>query len=209
MTPILTAVKGTNADLFPFILDLYVEPGSIVADTTFGRGVFWKNIPSDRYILLDTDLNRDGVDARHLPYQNGELDCVIFDPPYMHWSGSIKESINKCYNNNRPTMQYAHAERTGNGGIKKWQDVLELYRDASREALRVLRPQGILILKTQDTVACGKQRWFHAWLLELEGFLCEDLFVLMQSSIPAMDTKWKRQYHARKNHSFFIVHRKI
>jgi tRNA G10 N-methylase Trm11 len=194
---IITATKGTNADLFPSVLSIYVPEGSVVADVTYGRGVFWQKVDRSKYDLRATDL-QDGTDARKLPYADESLDALVFDPPYMHWSGSIKESINGCYKNN---------ER--GESAKSWQDVLKLYTDAAIEARRVLKPSGVFICKVQDTVACGKQRWFHVHVMQLEGFHCEDIFVLMQNGIPTHDPKWKKQYHARKNHSYFIVLRKL
>ena len=76
------SIEG-NDSVFPQILRLYVKPKSVVADVTYGKGVFWRSIPSEEYRLKATDI-QDGVDCRDLPYKNGELDCVVFDPPYMH-----------------------------------------------------------------------------------------------------------------------------
>src|ERR1700733_3831288 len=80
---VFSASLGNNADVFPSILSFYVEDGGTVADVTFGKGVFWKNVPPSRYRVLATDL-RQGVDSRKLPYRDETLDCVVFDPPYMH-----------------------------------------------------------------------------------------------------------------------------
>ena len=79
----LSASVGSNEAVLPEILDLYVAPGSTVADVTYGKGVFWRNVPEDLYNLRATDLQT-GVDCRDLPYEDGEIDCVVFDPPYMH-----------------------------------------------------------------------------------------------------------------------------
>jgi hypothetical protein len=66
---IFSAALGNNANLFPSVLKLYVSPGSTIADVTFGKGVFWKNVPSNSYKLLARDLQH-GVDSRKLPYKN-------------------------------------------------------------------------------------------------------------------------------------------
>jgi hypothetical protein len=108
----------------------------------------------------------------------------------------MKESIAGCYQNNTSV------------DISNMSAVLKLYLDGILEAKRLLRPNGILVIKSQDIIQAGKQWWMHHILMMQDGFTCEDLFVLMQSSIPAADPKWKQQAHARKNHSFFIVLRK-
>ena len=44
---VFSAYVDNNADVFPHILNLYVPAGSTVADVTFGKGVFWRNVPTD------------------------------------------------------------------------------------------------------------------------------------------------------------------
>src|SRR5262249_22799940 len=59
---VFSAYQGTNDAVFPHVLALYVRPSSTVADITYGRGVFWKGVPKDRYKLLATDIKA-GVDC--------------------------------------------------------------------------------------------------------------------------------------------------
>ena len=90
----------------------------------------------------------------------------------------------------------------------KWQDaVLHFYIQAGREAYRVLRPKGVLIVKCQDAVSANRQHLTHVRIvLEYEkmGFYAKDLFVLVRRNRPAV-SRLKRQIHARKNHSYFLV----
>jgi hypothetical protein len=84
--------------------------------------------------------------------------------------------------------------------------VLQLYLEAGHEAARVLRPDGILMVKCQDEVCNHKQRLTHVELItayEAIGFHCKDLFVLIRRDRPQV--RLKRQQHARKNHSYFLV----
>ncbi len=69
---VVSAYAEGNDQVFPRILDLYVSKGSTVADATYGKGVFWRNIPKQRYYLLATDM-QDGVDCRGLPYQEESI----------------------------------------------------------------------------------------------------------------------------------------
>ncbi len=59
----LTAHVAGNADVFPEILALHVADGATIADVTYGKGVFWRNVDASRYRLLATDLQT-GVDCR-------------------------------------------------------------------------------------------------------------------------------------------------
>ena len=93
---VFTAHVGTNDELFPQILSLYVASGSTVADITYGKGVFWKRVRKDQHKFLATDITR-GVDCRKLPYGEGAIDCIVFDPPYMHTPGRTAQDNHQNY----------------------------------------------------------------------------------------------------------------
>ena len=198
---VLSAYEGSNESLFPKILELYVPPGSTVADITYGKGVFWKKIPIDRYRLLPTDLT-DGVDCRNLPYKDGDIDCVVFDPPYMHSPGGT------AYEGHEPFERYYKNNGTGNRTSAKYHEaVLELYAETGKEAARVLRERGVFIVKCQDEVCSNRQRFTHIEVMssyEAMGFVPEDLFVLVRRNRPGV-SRVVKQVHARKNHSYFLV----
>ena len=193
-------VEG-NEDVFPQIMGLYVAPRSVVADVTFGKGVFWRNIPDGTYELRATDI-QDGVDCRELPYDDGAIDCVVLDPPYMHSPGGTAhtshQEFERHYRNNG----------TGNRTDKKYHEaVLSLYEGAGAEAHRVLRDRGVLIVKCQDEVCSNRQRFTHVEIMEAYeqlGFVAEDLFVVVRKNRPGVSRALK-QVHARKNHSYFLV----
>jgi len=74
-------------------------------------------------------------------------------------------------------------------------------------AIPVLKKKGVLIVKCQDEVSAGKQWFTHIEIInELEalGFYSKDLFIVMRTNKPAV-SKIKKQIHARKNHSYFLV----
>jgi len=201
---VFTAYQGTNEDVFSQLISLYVLPGSTVADVTYGRGVFWKKVPNGQYRLLTTDL-RDGIDCRKLPYKEATLDCVVFDPPYMHTPGGTAHVNHQNYET------YYRNNVADNGSGKKYHEaVLDLYFKSAREAHRVLRNEGIYIVKCGDEVCANQQRLTHVELineLTQNGFIIEDLFVLLRNNRPGV-SRVIRQVHARKNHSYFLVFRK-
>jgi hypothetical protein len=188
---ILTAISGDNGDLISNIFKLYVPPKSVVADVTYGKGVFWKHIPKQDYSVLESDLLT-GTDFRKLSYTDGSIDCLILDPPYMHGGATVKASINDCYRNANSSHE----------------SIIRLYASGIIEAARVLKKGDTIIVKTQDEIESGKQRLSHIELIDLLerfGFSIIDLFVLVQSSIPTMREDYQKT--ARKNHSYAIVGR--
>ncbi len=201
---IFSAYQGMNAEVFPSVLSLYVPPGSKIADITYGKGVFWKNVRLEQYELMKSDIKQ-GLDCRALPYMDQTFDCVVFDPPYMHTPGGTAHEGHQNYES------YYKNNGTGNGTDKKYHEaVLALYFLGSKEAWRVLKPGGILIVKCQDEVCACKQRLTHVEIinyLTATMFFVEDLFVLMRTNKPGV-SRILRQRHARKNHSYFLVFRK-
>lgn len=201
---VFSAHVGTNGDVFPDILRLYVPPGSIVADVTFGKGAFWKRVDPRAYDLRATDL-KTGVDCRKLPYEDASLDAVVFDPPYMHTPGGTAHNGHQNFEGYYANNGAAHPQK------KYHEAVLDLYFTAASEARRVLKPEGVYILKCQDEVCANRQRLTHVEIineLTSTGFDVEDLFVVVRLNRPGL-SRVLRQVHARKNHSYFLVFRKV
>lgn len=199
---VFSAHIGTNDELFPNILKLYVKVGSRVADVTYGKGVFWRKVDTSIYEFLPSDL-KTGVDCRNLPYEDSSLDCIVFDPPYMHTPGgtahSSHQNFEQYYQNNAISSEKKYHEA-----------VLDLYFQAAKEAYRIIKDNGIYIVKCQDEVCANKQRLTHVEVInELSsyGFLVEDIFVLVRNNRPGV-SRILCQKHARKNHSYFLVFRK-
>jgi len=223
---IYSSYQESNDKVFPHILKLYVKEGGTVADVTWGRGVFWRNVDTSKYNLLRSDLRIEGlpegvamgVDARKLPYGSESLDSVVFDPPYMHTPGGTAHNGHQNYegyygNNAVPSDGIPKGIwNLTNGDLPKYHEaVLDLYFRAGREAFRVLCEDGIYIVKCQDEVCANRQRLTHLEItnyFENLGFITEDLFVVMRTSKPGVSRLLSCQYHARKNHSYFMIYRK-
>lgn len=211
---IFSAYQANNADVFPKILALHVPIGSTVADVTYGKGVFWRNVSEDHYKVLATDIQT-GIDCRNLPYDDNSIDCVVLDPPYME--GLLRENLeHRGGLGSHIAFRQAYQAKGHKGHPEpaqpKWHAaVLDLYVQAGREAYRVLRKDGVLIVKCQDEVSANKQ-----WLTHVEiineyvnmGFYTKDLFVVVRTNKPGV-SRIKQQKHARKNHSYFLVFVKV
>ena len=209
---VFSAYVRNNEEIFPLILSLYVPIGSEIADVTYGKGVFWKKVNPSDYNLHFTDI-KTGVDCRNLPYENCSMDCVVIDSPYMegfyrrnsdHLAGngtfsSFREAYSdgSIYEQKKDTPKYHDA-------------VLDMYYSAGCEAVRVLKSKGIMIVKCQDEVSANKQHLTHVEIINeytKHGLTIEDLFVMIRNNRPSISTL-KKQVHARKNHSYFLVFRK-
>jgi len=223
---VFSAYQENNDAVFPHILRLYVPEGARIADVTYGQGVFWRRVDTSKYEFHPSDLKRagvaegcrGGVDSRRLPYEDSSFDAVVFDPPYMHTPGGTAhnghQNFENYYANNEeqdPQVTRDIWEETDGNPPKYHEAVLDLYFRSAREAWRVLRNDGIYIVKCQDEVCTNRQRLTHIEItveLQRYGFVVEDLVVVMRNGKPGVSRILSRQYHARKNHSYFMVYRK-
>lgn len=204
---IYSAYVSRNSPVFRRILELYVPAGARVADVTYGRGTFWKEVPHGKYELLASDIQT-GVDCRDLPYANESIDALVLDPPYME--GMFREAHQQPLQHGDFRARYSQSLSDDSPGPKYHQRVLALYESALVEALRVLKPRGIAIVKCQDEVSNHRQWFTHVEILlamQEGGFRMEDLFVVVRPDRPSVG-RIKKQVHARKRHSYFLVGRK-
>lgn len=215
VTGVVTAHVGDNADLIYEVCRMYAQGSEVViADVTWGKGAFWRKVQKDtdmrtRLRLLASDIEPslepvagevDGwaaCDFRTLPYANASVDVVVLDPPYVHSPG--QHMTDPRYNNAATTRGFYH------------DDIMNLYREGMVEALRVLRDDGLIWVKSKDQVMSGQQRWsmvdLHNIAVNELGLYAQDFFVLVPTSRTSAG-RWKVQKHARKNHSFMWIFRK-
>lgn len=168
---------------------------------TYGKGSFWKKIDLDDYRFVSMDIEpiaQVQADIRKLPFRDESFDIAVLDPPYVHNSGTRNPhayaATTTRYNGHSASMYNA--------------DIMDLYREAMREAFPLLNPKGgQLWVKCKDEVEREVQRWSHIKLYEMalsEGYCARDLFILTGATAPQ---RWpgRVQRHARKLHSYLWV----
>ena len=204
---VLSTHVGDNSDIFPSILKLYVKEGSVIADVTYGTGVFWRNVDTSKYDFYPSDL-KTGVDARELPYEENFLDSCVFDPPYMEGLyRKTTDSLAGSGSHKSFREYYSNSSITKDTEIKYHDKVLDMYLTVGVEARRVLKDGGTFIVKCQDEVSANRQKLTHVELIfayEKMGYYCKDLFVVVRNNKPSV-SRVVKQEHARKNHSYFLI----
>jgi hypothetical protein len=195
---IYTSVIGDNDLLMKQAANLYIKKGDVIADLTFGKGIFWKQIDLSNNDFHPSDLKTltPSRNFKKLPYPNNTFDAVCFDPPFRH-NSSETFPMNSNYQNYETTQGLYHSE------------IMKLYEAGMKESFRILRNNGYLFVKCQDEIESQKQKRSHIHILHFAkqiGFIDQDLFVLTQNRNPFV--QYKEQLHARKNHSFMWVFKK-
>jgi hypothetical protein len=132
---------------------------------------------------------------------------VVLDPPYME--GFFRRSEDhKAGGGTHAAFREHYSNGDERPGGAKWHAaVTDLYFRAGEEAYRVLRGEGVLIVKCQDEVSANRQNLTHVEIInhyEKLGYYSKDLFVVVRPNRPVI-ARLKKQVHARKNHSYFLI----
>jgi hypothetical protein len=201
MSKIIKSINYDQIDIINNIIDLHIESGVIDCDPTYSTGNFYKNgkitQPKYKYDIKPQSDDIIECDCTKLPLDDNSLNSIIFDPPFVISKGpSLNKEIKK--GSLIITNRFSSCESIP--------ILWDFYTKSIKEFYRVLNKNGILIFKCQDTVNGGKNYFSHIHVMNesiKNGFYPKDLFVLLAKS--RIIGKMKKQQHARKFHSYFLV----
>ncbi|HEY7413919.1 MAG TPA: hypothetical protein VH593_01905 [Ktedonobacteraceae bacterium] len=168
----------------------YLHNGMAILDATYGRGGWWRewNPPS---------LVRFAGDFTDLPYEDGDFDAVVFDPPYVSIGGretsGLKEKHAR-YGNDRTPKSPLELQRVMNVGL--------------HECRRVVVVGGLVLMKCMDYVSSGRMWMGTYWTVHEAfsmGMTVVDKFVYVNNGSP--QPRERMQIHSRSNYSVLYVFR--
>ena len=173
---------------------LYLENKSFELDPAYGEGNLYRKIPNPKlkFDIVPKSKEVEIGDCRHLEIESESINSIMFDPPFTVGGGK-KGIIKEKY-----------------GEYKTMEELLEFYRESLKEFVRILKEEGILVVKCMDVVSSRKNYFNHIFFYNealKNGFTAEDLFILI---VDRRMPQWniQNQEHARKHHSYFWVFRK-
>jgi hypothetical protein len=197
------SIYETNFDAITNIMKLFnIERFDL--DCTYSKGNFWKDLPSpvnksDIYPVNDTVIE---ASSENLPFENNTMKSIMYDPPFV--------IAGKSYRDNKDGSSII-AKRFE--GYENFNQLKSNYYNTLKELYRVCDDKGYVVFKCQDTVSGGKNHFTHVMIMNMAlslGFYPKDLFILTSKMrINSFGTKWTKQEHARKYHSYFIVLQKV
>jgi hypothetical protein len=203
---IVKSVYGSNYEVIRNIMDLY-EIEKFDLDCTYSKGNFWKDLPhptfkSDIYPINDSVIE---ASSENLPFDDNSMKSIMWDPPFVI-VGSGK-GHKKCKEGSSIIAKRFE-------GYGTYEDLKSNYYNTMKELYRITDKGGFVVMKCQDTVSGGKQYFSHVMVMNMAhkiGFYPRDLFILTSNvRVNAFNgTKWTKQYHARKYHSYFWVLEKV
>lgn len=196
-TRILSVYKGQDYNLIPILIDYYYgRLPQLIIDATWGLGRFWKRVPDLNVVGID--LRPTGhivADNRCMPFRAKVADIIVYDPPHMTDVDTPNSSKIRLYN-------------YGDGG--KGHNVSHLFPGFFQEATRILKDDGILICKIADQIHDHRSQVQFVDMVNTAdriGFYLDDYIIKVRPNA-MVSSKWKRNLHARKVHSFFIIFKK-
>ena len=176
-------------------------PGGFEVDLTYGNGAFWKG-RSRPPIRLDLEpLTGVAVqaDSAAVPLRTGSVGSVVFDPPFL---------------------TYVRAGRSGNGsmlmarrfgGYWRYDELARHYVATLIEIHRVLRSNGVVVVKCQDIVHNHRLHPTGAnvlhWAARVGLRLVDTFLLVADHRLPRPNRGLQR--HARIHHSYFHVFRRV
>jgi len=200
--PIFSAYRATSDVLFAEIARLYLKKDPVVVDATFGKGNWWKRITRTDIQLIKIDVLTGG-DFANTGLQSEIADAFLFDPPFLRSPKSAYGSVDRFRKNYNLESGCA---------LRNHDDILRMYDGAAREASRVLKKRGLMIVKCQDHVSNGEPRLTHVDLVNrypVHKLRFVDLFILHQIAPPKIPPQNRGQLFARKNHSYFLIFERV
>jgi hypothetical protein len=143
MTEILAVAHRNNAQAITDAAALgHLRADGLTLDMTYGSGTWWKLWRPDRMVAIGRDLT---ADFTALPFPVAMFDAVAFDPPYKLVGTAALGHFDVRYGLDRGYVSRQDRHATIRAGIS--------------EAVRVLRPRGVLLVKCMAQVCSGAKRW--------------------------------------------------
>lgn len=193
----ISTIGYDQTSILADIIKLHIPKGHFDLDPTYSKGNFYKSgliaqptEQRDLYPQFSDTIEGDAADL--VGIDDSSISSIMFDPPFL--VGYTKE---------KPSGKMGERFH----GFRYIADLWAWYEDCLNEFARVLKPNGVLVFKCQDTVSSGKQYLSHVHIINeasKRGFYCKDLFVLLAKH-RMIGHNHSNQKHARKFHSYFLV----
>lgn len=188
----IKSVSSNQNEILKWILRLYNDGVTFDADLTASKLIFYKQIHRPEF-LFDKFPQLDEVkslsEADSLPDES--FSSIVYDLPFVVSQG--KTSIIKD--------RFTYFTST--------EELFSVNDEMLERAYRLLKKQGILVVKTMDIVYAGKQYWVSDYVLNKakeKGLELLEKFILVAKF--KLFSRTHTQHHARKCHSYFFVFRK-
>lgn len=197
---VISSIGYNEQEMIKDILYLHSENKYIDCDPTYSVGNFYKfglQKPKYKFDKFPQLAEVSMATSDNLPLENESIYTIMFDPPFVIGGKTYpKSKKGSCIIQKRFTQ------------FESFDELKQMYSNSLKEFSRVLKKDGIIIFKCQDSVASAKNHFTHCWVMNEAirfGFYPKDLFVLLARN---RLNDGRKQQHARKYHSYYWVFKK-
>ena len=193
---LIKTISFNEGEILNNINRLYC-PNWFEVDPCYSVGRFYTafGVPKPKY-RFDIKPQAKGVvmaNANNLPLDDLSVETIMFDPPFLAGQNSNGIDTGKIISRF--------------SSFKSMEDLWAWYRECLIEFKRILKPDGVLVFKNQDTVSSSKQYFSHCHIMNIAvslGLYPKDMFILLAKN-RIIGGNHKTQYHARKFHCYYWV----
>lgn len=190
----IKSISYKQDEILMWIMRLYNDSNPFECDLTYSKGIFYKKVPTpkykyDKYPQLEDVVNLCQADC----LADDQFSSIIYDLPFI-----ISDKNSTSIIKERFTF------------YKSVREAYQANDEMLSRAYRLLKVNGILVVKTMDCLFAGKQYWISDYVMNNAlkmGLVLEDKFILL--SRWRLLSKTRVQHSARKYHSYFFVFRKV
>lgn len=189
----IKSISNSQDEILLWIMKLYNDSQPFDADLTYSVGGFYKRVPQPEY-KFDKFPQLEGVEILSVTDTLPVLSfgSIVYDLPFIV-SNVKTESVMKdrfmCFSSP--------------------QEMFDVNIEMLERSFRLLKDNGVLVVKTMDCAYAGKQYWVSDYVIQhavAMGFEMLDKFILSYPN--RVFSKMRQQLRARKYHSYFLVFRK-
>ena len=188
----IKTISYDQTEILAWIMTLYNNRCPFDCDLTASKCIFWKSLPKPQY-LYDKYPQVEGVkplsEADLLP--NESFNSIVFDLPFIVSNGAMSKIKER----------FTHFESV--------EDLYQAKDEMLERSYRLLKKQGLLVVKTMDISHGNKQIWISDYVIrkaEELGLELIEKFILLSNL--RLFARTHQQRVARKYHSYFLVFKK-
>lgn len=198
-----TNVFASDKDALTAIIRVYCDARDpVIADLTYNSGTMWRGAAYAPLVKCDIAPHSENVRCDHarLPLASGVLDCAVFDPPHIP-SSAARGNASRIWESRYGITDDPARDADHVGGV---------LLAPIQESYRVLKADGILIVKIADIVHSHKYQPQHVMVANMAqsvGFAW--IMTAVKVRQQAMESGiWQTQKSLRNSMSFFLIFRK-
>jgi hypothetical protein len=147
---IIKSMSNSQEEIIKNILELHSPNKSIDLDPCYSKGQFYKNglvpQPTLKFDLEPQTQDTIKASSDSLPLDDNTLCCIMFDPPFIITGKTYKTNKE---GSSKITKRF--------GGYDNFDQLKLHYYNSLKEFYRLLKKDGVVIFKYQNTVSSGKQ----------------------------------------------------